>query len=209
MKTLIVIPCMDMVRADFMQSFLSMEKPEDSIFGMVKNTLIYNARNAIVRDAIETGVDRVMWLDSDMMLEQDTMTKLAADMDRGLDYVSGLYVKRKLPTMPVIFKGIKWNVRDDGVVETGCQPYFDYPKGELFEIAGSGFGCVMTSVKLLKALVDAYGSPFTPLMGMGEDVTFCWRAAKLGFKMYCDSRVRPGHIGEYVYREKDLRRERT
>ena len=69
----------------------------------------------------------------------------------------------------------------------------------LFEIAGSGFGCVMTSVSLLKRMVEKYGAPFTPMMGLGEDLAFCWRVKQNGGKMYCDGRIRCGHIGQKVY----------
>jgi GT2 family glycosyltransferase len=50
-------------------------------------------------------------------------------------------------------------------------------------------------------MVELYGSPFYPLMGMGEDMTFCFRARQAGFKLYCDSRVKIGHIGQKIYDE--------
>ena len=57
----------------------------------------------------------------------------------------------------------------------------------------------MTSVELLKKLVDKYGAPFTPMMGLGEDLSFCLRVTATGSKMYCDSRIMCGHIGQKVY----------
>ena len=52
-------------------------------------------------------------------------------------------------------------------------------------------------------MCDKYGSPFYPLMGMGEDTTFCFRAKQDGEKIYCDSRIKAGHVGQYEYTEKD------
>lgn len=201
-RTLIAVPCFDMVHTDFVDSFLALDRPEGTVHTFIKNTLIYNARNAIAQNAIKHGFDRVLWVDSDMILPPDALVTLANDLDAGYEYVSGLYFMRATPTLPVIYSDVLWRVKEDGWVETGRTHYQDYPKG-LFEIAGSGFGCVMTSVDLLKRLVDKYGAPFTPLMGMGEDLAFCWRVSQIGAKMYCDSRVKCGHIGQKVFTEVD------
>lgn len=200
MKTLIAVPCHDMVHAEFAESMLRLDIPDGCKFVMVRNTLIYTARDLIARNAVKEGFDRVMWIDSDMVLPADTLVRLSQDMDTGIDYVSGLYFARTLPISPVIYSDIRWNVNDDGWVQTGADKYENYPEG-LFEIAGSGFGCVMTSAELLKKTTDAYGSPFSPLMGIGEDLTFCWRVKKLGLKMYCDSRIKCGHVGRMIYNE--------
>ena len=79
--------------------------------------------------------------------------------------------------------------------------YEPYPKDKIFEIAGSGFGCVMTSVSLLRACWDGFGLPFSPRLGFGEDVTFCLECEQLGYKMYCDSSIKVGHIGQLIINE--------
>ena len=201
MKTLIAVPCLDMVHTDFVESFLNIDKPEQVAFTFIRNSLTYNSRNLIAQKAIEHEFDRVMWFDSDMIIPPDAINALSADMNQGLDFVTGLYFMRVKPTKPVIFKNVIWNVKKDGWVETGAENYMQYPKEDIFEIAGSGFGCVMTSVDLLKKVVDQYGSPFTPLMGLGEDLAFCWRVSQMGLKMYCDSRVKCGHIGTVHFDE--------
>ena len=194
MKILIAVPCLDMMHTEFVESFMNIHKPDDSAFVFVRNSLTYNSRNLIAQKAIEHEFDRVMWFDSDMVIPYEAIDTLSYDLDRGRDFVTGLYFMRTKPTKPVLYSKVVWNVKKDGLVETGAESYMEYPEG-IFEIAGSGFGCVMTSVDLLKKVVDEYGSPFTPLMGIGEDLAFCWRVAKMGMKMYCDSRVKCGHIG--------------
>lgn len=203
MKTLIAVPCFDMMHTDFVRKFLEMEKPDDTAFSLIQGTLIYEARNLIANNAIKCGFDRVMWIDSDMSIPKDAMIRLAEHMDAGKEFVSGLYFRRKTPINPVVCDNVYWRVLDDGNVETFATSYVNYPENQVFEIAGAGFGCCMTSVELLKDVVGAYGSPFTPMMGIGEDLAFCWRVNKLGHKMYCDSRIKCGHIGQYVYEEKD------
>ena len=201
MKILIAVPSHDYVHAEFNRSLMQLDRPAGTGFAQITNTLIYNARNMIAQKAIETGFDRVLWLDSDMVFPHDTLTKLSADMDEGRDFVSALYFTRKEPIKPCLHKELHWIVKEDGWIDSGATCYYDYPQDQVFEIACCGFGCVMTSVDLLKRMVSISGTPFSPLMGMGEDTTFCWRATQHGEKLYCDSRIKCGHIGQKVYDE--------
>jgi len=40
---------------------------------------------------------------------------------------------------------------------------------------------------------------------LGEDIAFCWKAKKLGFKIFADPQVLPGHLGVYGYAVPDYR----
>ena len=208
MKTLIIIPCFELSHMDFMRSFLDLNKPDAANYIIIKNTLIYNARNNGADFAIENGFDRVMWFDSDMVFEKDTLERLMQDMDEtGADIVSGIYFQRKSGAKPVVFDNVVWDVQQDGTVQAGATFFEKYPRDTLFDCAGVGFGCVLTSVDILKKTKAAYGVPFTPLMGLGEDLTFCWRARKQGARIMCDSRIKCGHIGYKVYTEDDYIRQ--
>ena len=48
---------------------------------------------------------------------------------------------------------------------------------------------------LINKVGEKFGYPFSPVMGLGEDLSFCWRVQQLGIPMYCDSRVKVGHAG--------------
>lgn len=196
-RTLIAVPCFDMVHTDFMKCMLDMERDDNTSYTVIKNSLIYNARNTIAQNAIRFGFDRVLWLDSDMQFPADVLPKFSAHMDNGLDFVSGLYYMRSALKKPVVYSDV-WYTVTSNEAESGATNVDAMPYG-LFECAGAGFGCVMTSVTMLKKLVERYGAPFTPMMGLGEDLAFCWRAKQNGFKMYCDSRIKCGHIGQAVY----------
>ena len=208
MKVLIAVPCHDYVHADFTRCLMELERPSGTGFAMLTGSLIYTARTVIANKAVEQGFDRVLWLDSDMTFKPDLLLELSADMDEGLDMVTGLYFTRKKPVQPVIMDELHWKVRDDGWVDTGFHVYEDYPQDSLFEIAGCGFGCCMTSAKLLRAMNKRHGSPFYPLMGMGEDTTFCIRARDAGYKIFCDSRVKCGHISQQEVTEESWRASR-
>lgn len=202
MKTLIAIPCLNMVHTEFMTSFLSLEKVGQTRTSVTYSTMTYDARNNIAAAAIENGFDRIMWFDSDMTFDSDIMRKLTEDMDRkNLDFVSALYFKRSIPTRPVIFKSLIYDRQPEQVV-IKAEHYDDYPRNELFEIEGSGFGGVLMTVSSLKKVAEAFGLPFSPMMGFGEDLSFCWRMKQLGIKMYCDSRVKMGHLASIAVEEK-------
>lgn len=210
MKTLIAVPCFDMVNEGFASSMLELIKPGETVYSSVKNTLIYQARNRIAANAVKEGFDRVMWFDSDITFPEDTMIQLMRDMEEtGADIVSGLYFLRKPGTKPVVFDNLVWNLnRETHIVESGATYYEDYPKDALFECAGIGFGCVMTTVDVLNRVGEKYGTPFTPLVGLGEDLSFCWRAAQCGAKIMCDSRIKCGHIGQVEFNEEWFLNER-
>ena len=202
-KTLIGIPCMSMVHTDFMDSFIKLQKPPGTSYTIIKNTLIHDSRAIIAQNAIEAGFDRVFWMDSDMIFPPDALVQLSADMDTGIEFVSGLYVSRRPPNIrPVTYKRMWYEVKEDNTYEAGAVNYYDYPEG-LSEVEATGFGCCLTSVDLLKRVGDKWGAMFQPIPCMGEDLSFCWRAKEMGVKMYLDSRVKCGHIGEYVFTEKD------
>ena len=190
-KTLIAVPCFDMVHSDFMESLVNLQKPPETSWTMVKNTMIYDARNIVTNNAIEAGFDRVFWMDSDMTFPKDALIKLSQAMDEGREFVSGLYFTRRMPEIkPVLFSRVTYEPGKG----SESDHFFDYPEG-IVECEGVGFGCALTSVDLLKRVGEQYGAPFTPTSCMGEDISFCWRVKQMGGKIYCDTRIKCGHVG--------------
>lgn len=200
LKYLVAIPCFDTVYTDFMLSLLNMQRVGESYCQVVKSSLIYDARNKLADQAIKGGYDRVMWLDSDIIFQPDLMVKLAEHLDNGLKYVSGLYFKRQLPTSPVCFKTITQRKEGKELI-TEALTYENYPKDQLFPVDATGFGAVMLTVDLLKRVTEKYGLPFSPQLGLGEDMSFCWRAKQVGATLFCDSRIKLRHIGAIAYSE--------
>lgn len=201
MRTLIAIPCMDMVHTIFMKSLLGMRKVPGTAYALSCSSLVYDARNSLVTQAIEENFDRILWLDSDMDLPPDLMTTLAADMDEGRDMVSGLYIRRREPVEPTIFKECCYYEGTNGIPEPHADVYLDYPQDQIFEIAACGFGGTMMSVAMAKRVKEEFGVPFSPLIGFGEDISFCMRARELGYKIWCDSRPKIGHVGFWTVTE--------
>lgn len=214
MKILIAIPCMDTVPVAFAESLLNLDKPEGTKVCFKSGSLIYDARNLLSLTAIDNQFDYVLWLDSDMTFPHDTLTRLLEDVNRShAEMVSGLYVKRTMPTKPVIYYRIEPPKQNEqGIPEIQICEWMNYPKDETFAIAGCGFGCVLTSVKLLKDVWDRYGPAFAPYPWAGEDISFCYRVEQMYRErgehqyIFCDSRIKCGHIGSFLYTEDILKR---
>ena len=205
MKILVAVPCLDMVNTDFAFSLACMHHGDGVSFAHTKSSLVYDGRNKLANLAINGGFDRVLWLDSDMKFENDILMKLSADLDDGLDCVCGIYTTRQTDIHPVIFKEIGYRLNDKTGMATPVNEFFkEYPKDRVFQIDACGFGGVMMKASLLKEVKDKYGLPFSPILGFGEDISFCMRLKELGKKMYCDPRVKLGHIGYKVYTEADI-----
>jgi len=203
MRTLIAIPCMDTVDTLFFISCMDMARPEGTQVAVSVSSLVYNARNMLAKKAIDEGFDRVLWLDSDMKFPSDIIHRLGAHLDAGLEYVSALYFTRKAEIKPVVYSGIGYKNTPDGK-QPYATPFTDYPEG-LFEIAGSGFGAVMMTTDLIKR---CGAQPFFPVMGFGEDFSFCLRAKQAGARMWCDSTIKLGHSGTTLFDEKTYQTQR-
>ena len=200
MKTLIAIPCMDVIEADFVECLTDMVtryKGEVDV-KYLKASLVYDARNQLVQYALKKGgYDYILWLDSDMTFEPDLLERMIADIEgaetgKPLQAVTGLCFGRRPPFNVCIYKEL--DVKVDGKVITPHDVRnADYPRDSLFEVEACGFACVLMRMDILEAM-GIYGVPFFPVAGLGEDLTFCWRARKLDIRFHCDSRLKIGHI---------------
>ncbi len=71
MRTLICIPCLDMVHTEFMRNLLSLRIIGEAQFAIAQSSLVYDSRNILSVQAICDGFDRTLWLDSDMTFDPD------------------------------------------------------------------------------------------------------------------------------------------
>ena len=195
-KVLIAVPALDTMPTQTAYSMLSLKRYCPSRFCFIVRASCHDARNMLAKEAIESDADRVLWIDSDMVFQDDLMLRLGEDLDAGWDMVGGIFFRREIPTSPLVYNYI------DG--ETGkAEVWKDYPRDRLFQCAGYGFGAVMMTTELLKRVGDY---AFTPMNHLSEDLSFCARALDAGALIACDSRVKVGHVGQIVIGEQLYRR---
>ena len=185
-RLLIAVPTTDYVHADFVKSLARLQcelgrRRVDYDVEIQSGTLVYFARNRLANKAINENYTHVLWLDSDMVFNEQIVDDL---MEVGKDMVCGAFVSRRPPYGPCIYTSIEKN-KIQQVKDFGIRP---------FQVDGCGFAAVMTTVELLQAVNQKYGTCFQPTDYYGEDLAFCWRVNQLGREIWCEPTVRPGHI---------------
>lgn len=154
-------------------------------------SLIYNSRNYLATAAVKMEADYILWLDSDMVFPSDTLERLWKDRDKG-DIVTGIYYRRVEPYKPVLYSRL--DIDDNGCQWENCEGI----KDEIFEVEGCGFGCVLTPTNVFIDVMNRFGNMFSPINGVGEDLSFCWRAKQCGYNIVADPGIPLGHVGHYV-----------
>lgn len=185
-RLLIAVPTTDYVHADFVKSLARLQcelgrRRVDYNVEIQSGTLVYFARNRLANKAINEKYTHVLWLDSDMVFDEQIVDDL---MEVGKDMVCGAFVSRRPPYGPCIYTSIEKN-NIQKVKDFGIRP---------FQVAGCGFAAVLTTTELLQAVNQKYGTCFQPTDYYGEDLAFCWRVNQLGREIWCEPTVRPGHI---------------
>lgn len=193
-KILIAVPCMDQVPAQFCQSLATLEKPGPTMVAFQVGSLIYTSRNQLAAMAIQKEVDYIFWLDSDMMFAPPVLKHMVKVLEERCDeqtILSGVYFRRVEPFSPVVFSKLDLSEapRWENITEL---------PDDLFEAEGVGFGCVLAPTQVFMDVLAKFGDMFTPINGVGEDLSFCWRARECGWKIVCDPRFDLGHVGHHI-----------
>lgn len=153
-------------------------------------SLVYTSRNYLALMAMQDEADLIMWFDSDMVFNPDTLLRLLKDIDDGADFVTGVYYRRTSPFTPTLFS--KLDINEEGVAI--WDQIEEVPDKGLFEVAGCGFGCVLMKTDIAMDVFKKFGRLFSPIGEVGEDLSFCWRARECGYKLMCDPDIPLGHV---------------
>ena len=160
---------------------------------IVSGSLVYDARDTIAKYAVENDYDYVLYVDSDMVFNADDLMKL---LSHQVGICSGLYVTRAGERKNVAYSKVitrrRFPYREPKLIEddssTGFAP-----------VSACGFGFCLIKVSVLKCMLKYFKSLFEPFKGVGEDISFCIRAKRLGYKTFIDRDVKLGHVGEKIY----------
>lgn len=192
--TMIAVPCMDQVPAQFAQSLATLKKAGACVVAFQVGSLIYTSRNNLAALAIKNGVDYILWLDSDMMFPPETLEAMLKTIkeQEGDVILTGMYCRRVAPYHPTLFKTL--DIENENATWTDFK---EIPDG-LFEVEGCGFGCVLAPTSAFVDVQAKFGRMFSPIGDVGEDLSFCWRARQAGWKFICDPSIELGHVGHTI-----------
>ena len=137
----------------------------------------------------EVDYDKLLWIDSDIAWEPEDVIKL---YESDKDIISGAYQATNGEVM--------WQKKALGA-------FYSIPEvldmKEVTEIEGTGFGFVCIKYGVFESLSRPWfqSVPGTVRIGdeeftfniIGEDLSFCARARKVGFKIYADPNVKVTH----------------
>ena len=173
--------------------------PYEFEFGLVPDMMVQLAREIAAKEAIARNCDYLFMIDDDMLGPDKepadfVVRSLLAD---DVDIVAPLAFMRNPPHYPVCYaRRGGWNP------ETQMESFrydniLNYPKDQLFECDGVGFGAVLIKTSALKAVGDRHW--FMSTNPTGEDILFCEKARKKGLRVFMDTRVKLKHLGPRQY----------
>lgn len=150
------------------------------------------AREQLAKATLDYGCDYLFMVDDDMLAPFDLFYQL---VKHDVDIVAPLAFTRNPNHAPVCC------VTREGFDPASKRPYFfkdtimAYPRNQLFECDAVGFGAVLIKRKVLETMPKPLFLNTSPT---GEDILFCNEAKKYGFRVFMDSSIKLGHLGDSI-----------
>lgn len=174
----------------FVQALKSMDEAGCEVdWEFVKHYDCAGARTVLARKALAGGYDKVLWLDSDVVVPADALKNL---LESKQHMVFGVYPRKSDPTSTVLY-----GLEGAGINASACLKLADVPP-KVFPIKGGGLGCCLMDVSVLRD-VEFPWFVFEERedgTSKSEDIYFCEKAYWAGIDCDCDGRVRCGHVIE-------------
>lgn len=165
-------------------------------------------RNRLASDALANKFEETLWVDSDIFFQVGDVERLRS---HALPIICAIYAKKACRELACHL-----------LPETNEIIFGD--KGGLLEIMYAAAGFLLVRRKVyedmertlkLPSCDERFGRPmipyFQPLVRadgaghwyLGEDYAFCERARRCGYKIWADTTIRLGHVGNYPYSWED------
>lgn len=158
---------------------------------------IAHTRNVICQEAIDKKVTHILFIDSDMLFEKESLELL---LETGKDIIGGLAVRKMDPYLPCI----QCETGDDSEnPEYGT--IVNWVDGTIIRVSGVGSSFMLIKISILKSMSKPWFTmPIRNKELMGSDYAFCESARKAGFSVWCHTGVKLGHLGRYTYTINDF-----
>lgn len=182
----------------------------EDIVSMISSPRIASTRNAMTEAAVLRGTDWVLMLDADMAFPPDTLDRLLDVADpENVPIVSGLYFGGKPEGIAQAHAYIV--DQETGAFNPIRGVEADGKFSGIGKVHAVGGGCLLVHTDALRAMYAEFASTGAPWFAesftpdgheVGEDVTFCLRATKLGIPIHCLFDLSLGHIKTGVVDER-------
>lgn len=204
-KILIAVPTNKYIEVETFKSIYDLEIPNgyEVDFQYFYGYRIDQIRN-LIADWVINKYDYLFAVDSDISFPPDTLKRLLR-FDN--DMVTGVYIQRIPGTHNLELYG-----GPDGRCERLTLETLGNDVSGMVEINGCGFGCVLIKKKVFQAISAPHFEYHVALdhnQTLSEDVDFCIKAKKAGFRIFADITVICNHHGAAIYRPNLENRPRT
>jgi GT2 family glycosyltransferase len=194
MKILIAVPYTKFIETRCWESLINIERPA-GVSSEIRTYAKYSvamARNVAAKDALAGGFDYIFFVDSDMILPPDALTRL---LKIGADFATGWALSAVGGTAASIAcydaeKRFMYGMAAEWV--TGHT--------EPFEVDGSGLSCTLIKTDVFKEMEYPYFRYIEYASGdvLSEDFGLCLALRDKGIKRICDPALKAGHIKHIV-----------
>lgn len=206
-KVLLAMPSFSGLIPDIVcQKLVTMQKPCNCLFTIVSRAPIAATRNVFAKYVLEHNLDGILFMDDDNPVPENTLTRyLESDKD-----IIGAFIPKRRPNYEIC---VYYDHIVDGKFK--CYRHINFkPEVELLEVDAIGTGLTYIKKEVFEDIVktdnnittidfnkwNTYKKPFDYIYidnePLSEDLSFCRKAKLLGYKIFCDTTIRPVHIAE-------------
>jgi hypothetical protein len=196
----IIMPVREWVHTGTNRSILRLKIPKPTHYFDKTDCPVEAARNILTAAALREvpELTHLLFIDDDMIFDADAFERLVA---HDLPIVGGLCHNRRPPYMPILMR--EYN--------GGYAFVYDYDREVdergLIEVDATGAAFLLVKREVFEKIAETKEEPFT-IRGPGEDISFCLRAKEKGYKIFVDTTVEIGHVGEVTVTSDFARRNR-
>lgn len=192
MRIAIIVPSPDMVHTDFAMSLTNMvtytSMQQRYQLGIInpRSSLVQKGRWDGVRQALELGADKILFIDSDQTFPPDALVRL---LHRDKDIVGATYRLRH--------EEVEYTARD----AHGDRIDFSQREG-LHQVASNGLGFTLIDTEVFKKLPQPwFNVSMIDGRWISEDESFFHDAENEGYKVWVDADLTKevGHVGIKCY----------
>lgn len=180
------VPTNGYLEPECIHSIIHQDLPEGVTvdWEFVRGHEVFVERNELVRMALEGGYDKVLFVDSDVMVPLDAVSNM---LETGKDVVMGFVPMKNTKTgHSAVYRHGSFFDKDNRYTMDEAKA-LDGP----VDVKGGGFGCVMVDCRIFSEMQPPWFVYSESQAGIrrGEDLHFCYKAADMGVRIFADPRV--------------------
>lgn len=195
-------------------SFVPPDRPIE--WSVIQGSILTAQRNELVQ---RMRGDWIIFIDADMVFDVSAIQQLIAAREEGdYDILGGLCFQRVAPFQPTLY------MREQPT--SGGYLFLEQWDDGIVEVDGTGLAFVIIHRRVFERIVQTFDnrpsfvwpsyeerirvkSPdfFKWIGNVGEDLRFCQDAKASGSKIFVDTRIKIGHVGDTVFDERSFFRE--